>query len=124
MKMVDEARRADSYENVPAVHAYAALAPGVRNPRGRRCPRGRQQPRRRMTAAMTMTRPDLVVHHGIDAAIVSGDRALAAIDAAGIIRTARFSGWELPLADVPRLVDVARVRGWTCVEVELATRPT
>jgi hypothetical protein len=71
-----------------------------------------------------VTRPDITIHHGTDAAIASGDRALAAIDAAGIIRTARFNGWELSLADVPRLVDVARARGWTCVEVELAARPT
>jgi hypothetical protein len=71
-----------------------------------------------------MTRPDIVVHHGLDAAIASGDRALAAIDATGIVRTARFSGWELRLADVTRLATVAEARGWSCVEVELAARLT
>jgi hypothetical protein len=69
-----------------------------------------------------MTRPDVVVHHGTDAAIASGDKALAAIDAAGVVRTARFSGWEVRLADVPRLRAVAEARGWSVVEVELATR--
>jgi hypothetical protein len=71
----------------------------------------------------TVTRPDITIHHATTVAVASGDKALAAIDAASIIRTARFSGWELPLEDVPRLVAVAAARGWTCVEVELATRP-
>jgi hypothetical protein len=71
-----------------------------------------------------MTRPDLVIHHANNAAVASGDKTLAAIDAAGIVRTARFNGWELPLADVTRLVAVAESRGWSCVEVELARRST
>ena len=71
-----------------------------------------------------MTRPDIVVHHAITTAVASGDEALAAIDAAGVVRTARFSGWELQLADVPQLRAVAEARGWSVVEVELATRST
>ena len=47
-----------------------------------------------------MTRPDVVIHHATNVAVASGDKALAAIDAAGIVRTARFSGWEVPLDDV------------------------
>jgi hypothetical protein len=71
-----------------------------------------------------MSRPEIAMHHATNAAVASGDKALAAIDAAGIIRTARFSGWEVPLADVPRLVAVAEARGWSCVEVEFAVRST
>jgi hypothetical protein len=71
-----------------------------------------------------MTRPDLVIHHANNAAVASGDKTLATIDPAGIVRTARFNGWELQLADVPQLRAVAEARGWSVVEVELATRST
>jgi hypothetical protein len=60
-------------------------------------------------------RPDATVRRGHATAVVSGDRALQLIDLAGVVREPTFSGWVVPLVDLPRLRAVALSPGWHLV---------
>ncbi len=65
-----------------------------------------------------MTPPDVVIAHGTDTAVLSGDKALALVDLVGCIRDATYAGWAVPLDDVERLRTAAHTRGWSLVEHE------
>jgi hypothetical protein len=69
-----------------------------------------------------MSRPDLTVTLGTTAAVVSGNCASEAVEAIGAVRTATWTGYEIPLVDVSALRHVAAARGWSLTERMRAER--